>query len=124
MKKIFGFSAILVLLIAFVSCTTFKVSGLSYGGSGEIVGTFEKKVMVSKFLGDSAGETLFNLSQDSVDGKINSVISSECFRLGGNRAINVSIEQKATFGELIVNALTGTIWAPTTLIIKGTVVKD
>lgn len=124
MKKILGLTVIFALFATVISCTTFKVDGLSYGGSGEILGTFEKKVTVNKFLGQSGGSTLFNFSQDSTDEKIMSVISSECARLGGSRAINISIEQKATFGQIFANSLTGRLWAPVKLIIKGTVVKD
>ncbi|MGP1587982.1 MAG: hypothetical protein ACTTHG_06515 [Treponemataceae bacterium] len=123
-NKIFGVLAILVVLIAVVGCTTFTAGGFSYGSVGQQnLGTFEKRVTVWKFLGTPGGATLFNISQDATDSKISGVIADEIARLGGTGAINVSIEQKASFGDMLIGSITGTILAPCHVTVKGTVVK-
>lgn len=118
--------ALAALLVAFTvtGCTTFKVSGLSYGKQNvEIIGTFETKVTVMKYLGSSGGATFFDLGQDNTDKAVRDAIRDEIDKLGGDGAINVSIEQKATFVNMLLNGITGDILAPVTLIISGTVVS-
>lgn len=123
-KRVLLVVAALLVALILTGCTTFKVSGLSYGKQDvEVLGTFETKVKVMKFMGTSGGATFFDLGQDNTDRAVRDAIRDEVEKLGGDGAINVSIEQKATFVNMLVNGITGEILAPVTLIISGTVVN-
>lgn len=125
-SKFLGTVAIATVLLTMVGCTTFKAGGLAYEptySDVEILGSFKKSVVVSKFLGTSGGETLFNISQGSIDGKIRTVIQDEVAKLGGTGARNITIEEKASFLGMLGNSITGHIWAPTRIIVEGTVVR-
>jgi len=128
MKKNLFFAFVLVVLMAFVaaSCTSFLVSGVEFSqqpSPGDILGQFDIDVKVTKLLGGSAGINLFNLTSDASDNAINGAIRSEILKYGGSKAINVRIEYKATFINLLLNYLTSSIYAPATAHITGTVVR-
>ena len=127
MKK--AFLVILVLGIAFaaISCRTFQVSGLEasmQGNSGNVVGTFDTKVWVHKFLGTSGGRNLFNITSAATDAVVIDAVRREIMNYGGDRAVNVKIEYKASFVDMLANGITGSLWAPATVRITGTVVKN
>jgi hypothetical protein len=131
MKKTHVFSLMLVCLLALVSligisCTSFQISGLEVAeqtSSGNVCGNFDINVKTDKFLGGAAGINLFNLTSDITDPKIINAIKAEVTRLGGNKAINVKIEYKATFIQILLNMITCSIYAPSTANVTGTVIK-
>lgn len=113
------------MLVLAASCTTFKASGLAYGKiqGTTTCGEFDKTITVWKLCGKAGGATLFNITQDGVDEKISAAIDKEIRAFGGDAAINVTIEQKASVVNMVVNSATGSILAPVQILIKGTVVK-
>jgi hypothetical protein len=131
MKKTHIFSLMLVCLLALVSlvgisCTSFLVSGLEVAqqpSSGSTVGTFEINVNTTKFLGYSSGPTLFNVTSDATDPIIINAIKAEVTKQGGTKAINVNIEYRATFINILLNAITMGIYSPATAHVTGTVIK-
>ena len=106
-------------------CTTFKADGLAYLSNADytILGHFEKTESIHKFLGNSAGTNLFNLSSDVTKDKIADLIFMEVQKKGGNGAVNVNVEYKATFFNLLLNYITSGIYAPSTIIISGDIIK-
>jgi len=115
------------LSIGFVSCTTFQANGIQMGmitDGYEILGNFSKKVYINKFLGTSGGTNLFNLSSDATNGPIRDAIEKEIQKKGGTAAINISIKYGSNPIQWWLNGLTGNIWAPSTVTISGTVIKQ
>jgi hypothetical protein len=113
--------------IYFSACTSFQSSGFQMGmstGGIEDLGDFSTTIYVNKFLGNSAGTNLFNISHNATSGPIREAIDKEIQKKGGTAAINISIVYKATFLQLFLNSLTQSIWAPSTVEIKGTVIKQ
>ena len=113
--------------ICFVACTTFQASGFQMGmntGGTETLGDFSTKVWVNKFLGQSGGQNLFNLSSNATSGPIREAIDKEIQKKGGTAAINVSVKYRAHILHWILNYVTGTIWAPATVIVSGTVIRQ
>lgn len=125
MKKFAKALLVSLMLVLVASCTTFKAGGLAYGKMNDVtvVGDFEKTITVTKYLGVSGGATAFNIGQDATEDKISAAITREINNLGGDAAVNVSIEQKVTFLNAVINSFTGEILAPVQIKIKGTVVK-
>ncbi|MDR0472877.1 MAG: hypothetical protein LBH43_04305 [Treponema sp.] len=131
MNKRLIFPVMLVCLLALsslvgVSCTSFQVSGVEVAqqaSSGDVLGSFDIKVNVVKFLGSAAGSNLFNVSSDATDPKIVDAVKAEVAKLGGSRAINVKIVYQASFINLLLNSITGFIYAPATAHVTGTVIK-
>jgi hypothetical protein len=131
MKKGLVSLVMLVCLLALgslvcASCTSFQISGIevaSQASQGSSVGGFELDVSITKLLGFSAGPNLFNVTSDATDPKIVDAIKAEVEKLGGTRAINVKIEYKATFIHLLLNGITGNIYAPAVAHVTGTVIK-
>jgi hypothetical protein len=131
MKKTHVFSLMPVCLLALVSligisCTSFQVSGVEVAqqpSSGNVCGNFDINVSTNKFLGITSGPNLFNLTSDATDPKIIDAIKAEVTKLGGNKAINVKIEYKATFVQMFLNMITFSIYAPATAHVTGTVIK-
>jgi len=131
MKKTHVFPLMPVCLLALVSlvgisCTSLLVSGLEVAqqaSSGSTIGNFEIDVNTNKFLGYSAGGNLFNVTSDATDPRIIDAIKAEVTKLGGSRAIDVKIEYKATFINILLNAITWCIYAPSTAHVTGTVIK-
>ena len=125
-NKLFLLVLVVSIGIGFTACTTFRADGFQVGlnTSGvEILGDFTTNVRVNEFLGASGGSNLFNLSADAMSGPIRSAIDNEVRKLGGTAAINISITYKVGPLQAIANVLTGSIWAPATAVIKGTVIR-
>lgn len=123
MKKFLSV-VVCVLALVFASCTTFRATGLSYGNfDGQIVGHFDKKVVVWKYLGESGGATLFDLGQEEIDDAVNDAIRAELMRLNADAAIDVTIEEEASFFNMIINSITSGVLAPTTIRVSGTAIN-
>lgn len=121
------FSVLLVILVILAtSCTTFVSKGLNFGAVPTNVDRrdyFEEKVWVHKFLGDSAGRTLGNISQDSTK----HIVDEICLKIlakypKGSAIEDLEITQEANFGQLLINWITLTIYAPSYVRVKGYVV--
>ncbi len=109
-----------------VSCTTFKFEGAQVTKeipSYNSVGNFDVTVKVHEFLGASGGTNLFNVTADAMDTKIYDTVQREIQKYTGDAAVNISIEYRAGFVDLLLNGVTFGIYAPATARIKGTVVK-
>lgn len=116
--------ALVVLLVA--GCTTFKLSGAAvtpHLSSYTKVGTFHVNVTINKFLGNSGGATLFNITADATDGPIYDAIQREIQMHSADAAVDVSINYQATFINMLLNYLTAGIYAPATAEISGTLIK-
>ena len=123
---------ILIILVVciglgFSACTAFEVEDLQYvmvpQNQSEALGDFDVRVSINKFAGLSGGTNIFNITSDVTKSEIKDAIEKEIFRLGGSAATNISIKYGPNFGQMLLNGLTMTIWAPTTARIRGTVIK-
>lgn len=116
-----------LLLVALVAgCTTFRMSGVQIVEdmpSMQPIGDFETDVKVHEFIGNSGGANLFNLTATNMDNEIYDAIRREVERRSGDAAINVTIEYKASFIDLLLNGFTFGLYAPATATISGTVVS-
>ena len=120
--KIGVLAVALLLLIA--SCTTVSFQGMQMTKdvpSFNVVGEFEKKVAHNGVIGAPAGYKLIQLNDN--DERIFSIITDEIQKKGGDAAIDVTIEYKADFLDIILNAVTFSIYSPSDIIIKGTIIK-
>jgi len=119
--------AILIIAVAlFASCTTFKSSGLSYSLKAPrttVLGDFTTEIWVNEFLGTSGGAKLFNLTADATEAPLKDAIQDAIKEKGGDAAINVTIEHQASFVDILLNAVTAGIYAPSMVIVSGTIVK-
>ena len=116
----------LALSIVFMSCTTFKASGLNMTAEPQnysVVGNFETSVWVSEFLGSPAGVNLFNVTANATDSAVRDAIQREIKAKGGTAAVNVTITNEASFPNILLTGVTFGLYAPGTLIITGTIVK-
>jgi hypothetical protein len=126
MRKSWLFLGVLVAALAMNACTTFKASGLATVPKGQkydVAGTFHTSVWVNQFLGSSGGTKLFNVTADATDGPVFDAIQREIDKLGGTAAINLTIENKPSFGAFLLNSLTCGLYAPTRVEISGTIIK-
>lgn len=115
-----------VVLMAMASCTTFKVSGLQVTKvmpNYVSVGEFDITVKVFELVGSSGGANLFNATADAMDSKIYDAIQREIQKYTGDAAVNVTIEYKAEFVDIIINGVTMSILAPATAHVSGVIVK-
>ncbi len=116
-----------VALVLVIGCTTFKASGLSYTPAGStkytIVGDFHTSVWVNEFLGNSGGAKLFNLTADATEGPVKDAIETAIKEKGGTGAVNITIMHQASFINLILNGITSGLYAPSMVIVSGTVIK-
>jgi hypothetical protein len=113
--------------IGLMACTTFQASGLQVGMSTsgtEILGDFSTRVYVNKFLGTSGGTNLFNLSANATSGPVRDAIDAEIRKKGGTAAINISVKYGSNPLQWFLNYLTFNIWAPSTVVITGTVIRQ
>jgi len=113
--------------IAFVGCTTFQANGIQMGLSTngtEILGDFTTKVYINKFLGQSGGTNFLNLSSNATSGPIRDAIDKEIRKKEGTAAINISIKYGSNPIQWFFNYLTLNIWAPSTVTISGTVIRQ
>ena len=110
-----------------MSCRTFQTTGVEVSLTGtpaDVLGNFRTSVWVNKFLGVSGGTNFLNLSSTAGDGAVVNLVKQEIAKKGGDRAINIKIEYKASLLNMILNGFTGGIWAPAKVVITGTIVKD
>lgn len=126
MKQIIRISVLLVLVLAVAGCTTFRLSGVQMVEdmpSMQPLGDFEITVKVNEFLGAPAGANLFNVTSTAMDDRIYDSVRREIQRRSGDAAINVTVEYKASFIDILLSGLTFNLWAPATAIVSGTVVS-
>jgi|TergutMp193P3_1026864.scaffolds.fasta_scaffold19305_2 hypothetical protein len=126
-NKLFLIVLVVFVGMGFIACTTFQASGIQMGmnTSGyEVLGNFTTRVLINKFLGQSGGANLFNLSSNATSGPIRDAIDKEIQKKGGTAAINVSIKYGSNPIQWILNNITGTIWAPSTVTISGTIIRQ
>ena len=124
------FLRILLLLVSITAfafgCVTFKASGLAYVHPGQnfiTVGEFSTEVWVDEFLGSSGGSKLGNITSDATEGPVKDAIETAIKAKGGTGAINITIVHQATILNILLNVLTGSLYAPSMVLISGTVIK-
>jgi hypothetical protein len=113
--------------IGFIACTTFQASGIQMGMSisgYEVLGEFSTRVYINKFLGQSGGANFLNLSSNATSGPIRDAIDKEIQKKGGTAAINVSVKYGSNPFQWFANYITLNIWAPSTVTISGTVIRQ
>jgi hypothetical protein len=88
-----------------------------------VVGDFSTRKWVNKFLGTSGGTTFLNLSSDATDGVVRNIIEAEIRKKEGDAAVNIRIRYGNGPLTYIMNCITGTLWAPSTVTVSGTVVR-
>ncbi len=118
--------ALLLAVVVLSSCTTFQLSGAQVTKqipSYTSVGTFDITVPVHEFLGGSGGINLFNVSAEAMDTEIYDAIQREIQKFTGDAAVNVTVTYRATFVDILLNAVTLNIYAPAHAQITGTIVK-
>ncbi|MCL1993420.1 MAG: hypothetical protein FWG66_10800 [Spirochaetes bacterium] len=128
MKKsllVFGIGFMLLL----GSCTSFSAIGLQSGVSPaasdwEVVGNFTERVWVNKFFGRSAGTNFLNITSGATEGAVLRAIQQNLASHGGTAVINIEIEHRNNPLQWFVNTLTLNIWAPSTVIVRGTVIRQ
>jgi hypothetical protein len=123
---VFLLVVVAALAVALSGCTTFKLSGAQVTAqlpAYTSVGTFDVTLWVHKFLGESGGVTLFNITADAMDTPIYDAIQREIHKFSGDAAVNVTITYGASFVDLLLNGLTSGIYAPAEAHITGTIVK-
>lgn len=126
MKKTIYVLSVIIAILLIASCTTFQISGVQIDKdkpSYQSVGEFDTTVMVLEFLGTSGGGNLFNVTAKEMDAKIYDTIQREISKFSGDAAVNVTIEYKATFVDMLLNGFTGSILAPAHARISGTIIK-
>ena len=116
----------IVLVVVLSSCTTFKLSGTQVTKeipAYDAVGTFDITVKVNEFLGSPGGANLGNISADAMDTKIYDAIQREIQKFTGDAAVNVVVEYRAEFIDILVPLITFGIYSPARAHITGTIVK-
>lgn len=115
-----------LLVAGLMSCTSAQYSNLTVtkaAATGEVLGSFETVVKATEFLGGAGGINFVNITADAMDAPVQEAILAEIDALGGDAAVNVQIKQEATAVDIILNYVTGCIYAPTTVVVTGDVVK-
>lgn len=115
---------LLITLVFAVSCTTASFQGMQMTRetpSFNVVGEFERTLSQHGIIGGWSGGSLIKLSDN--DERIFSIISDEIQKKGGDAAIDVTIEYGAGFLNLLLNAITLSIYNPGKIVIKGTIIK-
>ena len=126
---------ILVMLLAFgmtvvgTSCTTFSAVGLQSGikpgvSDYEILGSFEEKEWVNKFMGSSTGVNLFNITSRATNGAVERAITQNVTKMGGTGAINIEITYWSNPLHWFLNTASFGIYAPVQVTVKGTVIRQ
>lgn len=126
MRKIYIAAAVALVALFAASCTTFKFEGAQITReipSYNTVGTFDITVKIHEFLGVSGGANVLNVSADGMNTKIYDAIQREIQKFTGDAAVNVSIEYKAGFIDMLLNGFTWGVYAPATARVKGSIVK-
>ncbi len=125
MKKVLILVVVAVAILTVTGCTSFKAEGLSYmmpNTNDVVLASFEETVMVNEVLGQAGGNNLFNITSEAMNEEISDIIMKEVTLAGGNAAKNISIQYKVGFLHIILNAITGYIWAPAELTVSGDVI--
>lgn len=115
---------VLVLLLA--GCTTFKAEGLSFmppDDGLQVVGTFEEKVTVHKFLGNPGGLNLFNITSNATVNALTGEVWNAVHKAGGTGAVDVKVKYSANVLHYLANSITFGIWAPAKITVSGTIVR-
>jgi len=126
MKKISLLLVVTSLLFVMMSCTTAQFSGLQMTKempSYQSVGEFETTVAVTEWLGASGGANLGNITADAMDTVVFDAIQREIAKYSGDAAVNITMVQEASFVDLLLNGVTGSIYAPVHVKLTGTIVK-
>jgi hypothetical protein len=116
----------LLAILMLASCTTFKMSGTSMNMETppfQNVGQLDLVVNVHEWLGSSGGANLANISATNMDEKLYDVIEREVKKAGGDAVLNLDVEYKASFIDILLNAVTFNIYAPAQAHITGDIVK-
>jgi hypothetical protein len=119
-------SALLALVLFLGSCTSFQLSGIQMNEempSYQAVGDFKTSVMVSEFLGSSAGTNILNVTATNMDNPIYDAVRREINKYSGDAAVNVTVVYEATLVDMLLNGFTFGLYAPAHANIEGTVVK-
>ena len=126
-RKVGLLAGLAVAVVMLVGCTTFKADGLALMPMPEnmqVVGNFEDTVMVHKFLGQSGGRNLFNITSDATEGALNDIAWKNIRNMRGTGAVNVQVTYGSNILHWFLNGLTGNIWAPAKITVSGTVVRE
>ncbi|HET7839840.1 MAG TPA: hypothetical protein VFL04_08770 [Rectinemataceae bacterium] len=126
MKKFWIAALVLLAAFAISSCTTFKASGLTVNKGPvtfTVLGNFQTDITVSEFLGAPAGAKLLNITANATEQAIADEIDKQIKAKGGTGVINLTIRHKASFFDILLSAITLSIYSPGTIEISGTVVK-
>ena len=122
--KSFRVFAVLLALLLMASCTTASFQGMQMTKdvpSFNVVGQFEKTLSQHAIIGPWSGGSLVKLSDN--DERIFAIITDEIQKKGGDAAIDVTIEYGANVVDLLLNAVTFSIYNPGKVHISGTVIK-
>jgi len=86
------FAAVLTVAVGLAGCTTFKADGLAMIPSNGVqtISHFEKEVVIHKFVGESGGTNLFNITAEKGSDAVANAIAEEVKKAGGDGAVNVS----------------------------------
>ena len=115
---------VLVLVILLGACTTVSFQGIQAVKdmpNFTVIGDFEKKISDTGLLGATGGIKLVSFGQP--DHEIFTAIQNEIQKLSGDAAINVEIAYTSSLMNILLNGCTGSVIAPSTIVIRGTVVK-
>ncbi len=126
MKKITQLFVLSAMLLATMSCTTASFSGLQMTKempAHQVVGDFEVTVKITEYLGAPGGANLGNITAEAMNSVVSDAIQMEISNYDGDAAIDIDIVQKATFVDVLLTSVTGSIYAPCHVTISGTVIK-
>lgn len=79
---------------------------------------------MNEFLGSPGGAKLLNITADATDGPVRDAIEAAIKEKGGTGAINITIVHQASFINIILAGITGSLYSPSTVVISGTIIKD
>jgi hypothetical protein len=124
-----GMALVFGMTVIGTSCTTFSAVGLQSGikpgvSDYEILGRFEEKKWVNKFLGSSTGVNLFNITSRATNGAVERAITQNVTKMGGTGAIDIEIAYWSNPLHWILNTISFGIYAPVQVTVKGTVIRQ
>lgn len=125
MKKQALFIGIILITCLLTACTSFIVTDLAVidAPNAKIIGHFREEISVNKFLGSSGGYNLGNFSATNGSDYVYDAVMAQVLNNGGSGAINVTVEYRASFMNILLNSITSNIWAPSTIIVEGDVIR-
>jgi hypothetical protein len=125
MKKPIRLAALTgLVLFVLASCTTVSFQGLQMQKDLEsysVVKEFEITMKDTQLLGSGTGYGLISLNQP--DERIFQEIRREIDKVSGDAAIDVTIEYKTTFTDMLLNGATAALYSPRTIKVTGTIVS-